>query len=528
MTTETTPTSTSGAPAKAPQPKNQKILILLPAEVYKPLSKQLEARLQEQAVLAKIDRMPLTEADRTNYQWILQLPWRLQKEEELKLENVFQRLLRVPGSVKLQSDKLPAAEEPELESMLARYWELEELVQAREQDVAFQKLVRGDRKLQFKKNKQAELKQKLAKLDHTMDKTEKPYYLAISYIFATAIERLTGVRLLDKIMKGLVRIMIVDDIGERTPMGLSALHYNRKYLSHMRTSELLAKFREFKRQHAEDDEGKLNLQQFFFHCEEFQKIDIVFLNSWEFAADNLYVRIGLRKKTILSKKDQRQANKSPEQIAKEKTETEARIAANNRKLQTVEEVIAQMESIPNLEASEQEVKRYQNQLRKRKKVIGDIKRDELKLKVLDKPIQKEDAQVFYKFDLFEVFKSKQSFMDRFGERVATWGIDMIQRHFQVEDQHSFTNLQAMAEASKQWSKLDGELQKQNLQVEQLTEQILAFAEQHGMLEKESYTPTLHAHLLDKLEMAALACEIVNFYERIRRQKKASEPMGFSF
>ena len=150
-----------------------------------------------------------------------------------------------------------------------------------------------------------------------MIQVEKPYHQAINYIFATAIEQLTGVAVLDGLMKGLVKIMIVDDLGTRTLDGMVALNYSRKYLSFMNSYELETKFKAFKQQHLEDQEKETNISEFIFKSPDFESIDIVFFNRWNFSDDEFLVPVLLRKKTILSKQEQRKSNQNPEYIEKQ-------------------------------------------------------------------------------------------------------------------------------------------------------------------------------------------------------------------
>ena len=59
-------------------------------------------------------------------------------------------------------------------------------------------------------------------------------------------------------MKGLVHVMIIDDMEKRTIDGLVALDFKRKFLSFMSTSELSKKIQEFRNAHAEDEFAKAN------------------------------------------------------------------------------------------------------------------------------------------------------------------------------------------------------------------------------------------------------------------------------
>ena len=82
------------------------------------------------------------------------------------------------------------------------------------------------------------------RLEQKISQVEKPYYKGIGYILSTSIEKITGIAVLDGLMKGLVHVMIIDDMEKRTIDGLVALDFKRKFLSFMSTSELSKKIQD--------------------------------------------------------------------------------------------------------------------------------------------------------------------------------------------------------------------------------------------------------------------------------------------
>ena len=62
-----------------------------------------------------------------------------------------------------------------------------------------------------------------------------------------------------------------------------------------------------------------------------------------------------------------------------------------------------------------------------------------------------------KFDLYETFKEKQSFMDRLGDKVADWGLDSLwEKHMNPDDRFSFNKLHQMSGVAKEWIKRNNE------------------------------------------------------------------------
>ena len=120
----------------------------------------------------------------------------------------------------------------------------------------------------------------MGRLDKKIADVEIPYYQGIGYILTEAIEKITGVAVLEKLMKGLIYVMIIDDLEKRTIDGLVKIDFSRKYLSYMPTSELSKKLKEFREEHADEELKNANVVDFIFNSPDFENVDIVFFNSF--------------------------------------------------------------------------------------------------------------------------------------------------------------------------------------------------------------------------------------------------------
>ena len=141
----------------------------------------------------------------------------------------------------------------------------------------------------------------------------------------------------------------------------------------------------------------------------------------------------------------------------------------------------------------------------------------------------DEQAVVIKFDLYETFKEKQSFMDRLGDKVGDWGLDSLwEKHMNPDDRFSFKKLHQMSGISKEWIALNKEYNSSKLFTERLKDQLNEYAGKYGMLVKESrsraagpgsYQPMLDDHIMDSLELAVINCEILN---RIEKSRESAE------
>ena len=271
------------------RPKNQKILILLPEELQKKMKGPLRNRFNALEVIVPVETFDMKEEEQNKFQWILKFPWDFPQTPNHKPADP-RLVFRVQGMAKINYKKLEQTHNKNFENLKTRCFELIESLHSRQRSSAFLKLAQRDAMLRQKIIHEIKLKKKIEHLNRSMIQVEKPYHQAINYIFATAIEQLTGVAVLDGLMKGLVKIMIVDDLGTRTLDGMVALNYSRKYLSFMSSSELETKFKAFKQQHLEDQEKETNISEFIFKSPDFESIDIVFFNRWNFSDGDVIKR----------------------------------------------------------------------------------------------------------------------------------------------------------------------------------------------------------------------------------------------
>ena len=496
--------------------KEKLILLLLRKDLRKIYMKALVDRLHDSDVTVAVDETNYPEEKQKKFHWILSYPGDIPKGKTPDASS-FGLIFRVPGMPKLQVEKLPPSDSVKQKKLIRRYKEVQQTSIDRVKHPAFVKLALIDAVLRGKQ----QLIQKFENLENRLEQkislVEKPYYKGIGFILSTSIEKITGIAVLDGLMKGLVHVMIIDDMEKRTIDGLVALDFKRKFLSFMSTSELSKKIQEFRKAHAEDEFAKANIEEFIFNSPDFEHIEIVFFNSWKFTEHSFPIRVALRKKAIISKKEERKVKQEDQVVGKIATEEKALVVVK-LKLEEVIRVINKMEKSHFDDEDE-----YQLQTSARKRFIKDIKIRELRLKEMKRPVSKGSGEEkIITIDLFDIFKNKQSFMDRMSDKAGSLGLgDLWGKHVKTDDSFSFNKLAEMARFSKDWIKASAQLKKIKSQTTHLAKQLKMFVETNelttsvsssGSGAKVNYQPLLDEHILDRLELAVLSCEISNLCE----------------
>ena len=493
---------------------NKLILMLLSQDLRKTYMKPLVERLHELDVIAAIDEINYPEEKQKKFHWILKFPGDIPMGKTPDM-NTAKLIFRVLGKPVLQAEKINANSSEKLKKIVERFKKIQQICQEREKNPAFVKLAITDAILRKKKEMILNYEKLMVSLDKKIIDVEIPYYQGIGYILTEAIEKITGVAVLDKLMKGLIYIMIIDDLEKRTIDGLVKIDFSRKFLSYMSTSEIAKKLKSF-REEKSDEFKDASVGDLIFNSPDFEKVDIVFFNSWKFTEDSFPVRVALRKKTLISKKEERQV--------KQHDYNKSKIANEEKSLEDVKNKLNElMREINKIEKSHLEDEdEYQNLNNSRRRLLKDIKRREIRIKELKRPVKEAGEEKIITFDLFEIFKSKQSFLHRMGDKAGSMGLgNLFGKNVETEKRFSFNKLYEMANFSKDWIKASNQSKKISSESSRLAEQLDQFVEKHKLSasiagtrsnNKINYQPLLDEHILDRMELAVLSCEIANYYD----------------
>ena len=233
------------------QYKDKLILLLLRKNFRKNYMGTLVDRLLESYVTVVVDDTNCQEEKQKKFQWVLSFPGDIPRGKVPDADSV-DVIFRVPGSPKLQLDKLPSSDTEKMTNLIGNYNEVQKRCEVRQKSQFFVKLAVTDAVLRREQQILQKFAGLVSRLEQKISKVEKTYFQGIGYILSTAIEKITGVAVLDSLMKGLIRVMIIDDLDQRTIDGLVDINFSRKFLSFMSTPELSKKIDDFRSEHAED------------------------------------------------------------------------------------------------------------------------------------------------------------------------------------------------------------------------------------------------------------------------------------
>ncbi|MBF0278890.1 MAG: hypothetical protein HQM13_13905 [SAR324 cluster bacterium] len=488
--------------------KSSQFLLLLPADVIVEYQPILQKRFSSLGIGVKIAKADALRSG--DYHAILSYhdPGYLNKvrsddSKQLSASALF-RIEGAPRTTELQPLR---REKQPLLPLERRFNELKEITLNQVKDNAFVKLAYHHDTIQESLRVLKEKQDAIKSLENKIAKFDKPYYLTLSYILAEAVSIVTGVSdSVEDVMKGLLRVLIIDDLNKQTIDGMIPLGYNRKHLSVMSTYELHRKYKAYVAENIKDRPAEeLTIKDFLKKSEELDQYDIILINYWHFHDENLPITVRVKQKTILSKKEDSQLKKDPKVIEEKSKQLEKQRVEILKQIKQVDEELKQAE----LQTDFPEEK-YQVLIKKRKRILKNFQRYKADFAKNIVAAPKGSKFVLYNVGLLETAQKNQSLRERVEEKYFKIdGVrDFLKSHFPIENELSIPKLKEMLQLAQSRHKAGLVTEQRQDELNALQEKIEQFAKDHGFWDtKTGYRSFLQNHTLNKIELAALGAAI---------------------
>jgi uncharacterized protein YlxW (UPF0749 family) len=475
--------------------------VLLPPDLRKRVENELKRRLSTFKLVPAVDYYPPVKNPKFKDEVSIRvaMPHKLKSNSKSATIAEVRELYAVKGPALWHRVRFRPEDLKYPDTRRDRYEKLGQEISLREKNKAFLKLAYQHTVLEEKEFYLSEEREIVKELEQMLNHMglEKTYLQGINQLMETAVAEVTGITTLEGVMKGLINILVVDDLGDRTLNGLADLGYKRKYLAGLRYRELMERYREF----AQTRPDKPELTHFIAASEAFKEHDLFLINQWDASQGGLMVKLGIRKKSILSKKEEallRKKNTLEEDIGRIQGERED---LKNRLRKTIEEIKEIEDLDPDTIDSPTE-KKYQRLLKVQKRLVADLKRKTLKIKELQRPVNDDDQLEFREINFYSLYEAEQGLQQWMSSRVANLKSGNL--FGGPKKRTDIDRLQDLGEITKHRRKAEANLQRLQQNVTQLQEQLAAFATESGFATaKKSYAEALDGHILDKLEYVFL-------------------------
>lgn len=426
------------------------------------------------------------------------------------------KLFQIDGSPDLTNLEPIRRENQTLTYSEKRFVRLKETVLSLEKDKTFLRLAYYHEVLQYKCKLLNEKQKELKQLDRKISKVDQVYYQALSFIIIDAVEKVTGVSdSVEDVMKALVKVLIVDDLKEMTVKGLIPLGFVRKNLSTMSTYELQHRYNQFLAEHIQNQPMEhLTIKDFLIQSKDLEPYDIVIINFWNFKQDKLPIHVRVKKKTILSKKEQKQMQQNPEMLEQAIQKLDDQRVDLLRQLKLVEKALDETEKEGRLSED-----KYQALVKKRKRIVKNLKRNREQLQKKQGPRVKKAKFSFYTKGLIETVREHQSMTERIGETLSQWHQigDLLKVVLDSGSKLNITELKKMLDIAEYRHHVDVSAEKLGNEIDMLRRKVENYAQKHKLWDNRTgYQQFLDNHVLDKIELALLGCGITEVKDALHR------------
>ena len=495
------------------QEKQTKILLLVPPKLKKECETELKKRLKPfKSIALYFDHYPAKESDQSAYSYVIEFPWQISGIAK-KLEAA-KTIYSLSGLAWKNQKVSPLIRE----AFANRFSYLRKLVISQEESIDFLKLSFRHHQLQEQQKAIEKGKKQLKQLHKNLEESEykKVYFQALDNIFEERVVQITGITTLEEVIKKLASILIIDDLGNHTLEGMQELGYKKKLLTAMKSKDFLGQYKQFS-QDFQKVKKKADITQFLQQSPLFSSYDLIFFNNWHNDVDTkrMIVKIGIRKQSILSKKEEkllRRKGSNPNEI---KELHLARINVKKRLKQTKDE-IQWLEKLPTTEIDTKLEKKYQRLRKVRKRLNDEISRKAAKIREISKVVIQQNELLLQDINLCGIMEENLGLQRWMQNQFDGISSGLLRK----EAQKKYTNLEKLFIFTKfinTCKNLESQLQKTTQQYEILSNDLQKYAESSGQIDLDgAYQPILKEHIWNKLEMAVLCGELQECLKEDRR------------
>ena len=279
--------------------------------------------------------------------------------------------------------RLPKKMDSEAELWLQRLKQLEKDIQTQRNDLEFQKFCY--RCVNFFRRNEQHWQQQLVlqSILKRVEPFEDLYIEGLRGALDKAISAATGVSLLEDVMRTLVNVLIIDNLGSKLPSKLGGLGYNSQRIKTMTLNQLQHLQRKI-----DPDAQQIDLRKVptsLFQHPDMKKYDLVLINPWRFEGDKLPILILVRTTGNLSRKEEKSLAKQPQNLQRIE-EAKQHLKDLQEQIDPIQVELDLIEADDFSNENQQEVEHYQHLLKSKKQLLEKIRQKESLIQELTKPI----------------------------------------------------------------------------------------------------------------------------------------------
>ncbi|MBF0288350.1 MAG: hypothetical protein HQM14_11075 [SAR324 cluster bacterium] len=497
--------------------KGSSFLILLPEDLYQSYQTVLQKRCSSLGYKVTIAKEGAGNTEKFDHVLSFHGPNFYNAIKEISFKKFpKQKLFQVEGSPDLNKLEPILRENQALTHSEKRFIKLKEEALVLERNRVFLKLAYHHEVIQYKSKRLKEKQDELKQLDRKIARIDQVYYQALSFIIIEAVGKVTGVGdSVEDVMKALVKVLIVDDLKDMTVKGLIPLGFVRKNLSTMSTYQLQHKYNVFLAANIKDHPLEhLTIKDFLINAPELEGYDIVIINFWNFKEDKLPIHVRIKKKTILSKKEQKQLKQNPEMLAQEIQKLKDQRMNLHKQLKRAEKKLNETEQSGKIAED-----KYQAFVKQRKRIVKNLKKNREQLQKKQGTRIKKAKFNFYTKGLIETVREHQSIADRIGETISQWRQvgDLLKAFIDTDSNLNIPELKKMLDIAEFRHHVDMSAEQLEEEIDLLKLKVENYAKKNELWNNNTgYQQFLDDHVLDKLELALLGSSIADVKEVLHR------------
>ncbi|MFH2130152.1 MAG: hypothetical protein ABIK68_07245 [bacterium] len=385
-----------------------------------------------------------------------------------------------------------------------RFLQLKKAIQIQEKDEHFQNLASFQQNIRLKLSAVEERQSAIKSLKDQMQTVDSGYFHVLGYFLQQAIDNVLQLFTLGNVMKKYVKILLIDDMGERSYDQLEDKGFRKRFLTTMSQHTFGRTFSEFKQLYQERVPGhEVTHHDFLSKCSVFDEHEVVFYNPWKIDKGIMPAQFRLMKSPELTRKEVRKQNEDP-----------AKLAVRTEKLVKERQKLELLLKTAEYELHTSEAKGGLNETayvalnKKRKRLLRHIQMISENITEIQKEVDDSPELTFYVKDLLAAFTDPKTIKQIKSQKAV---LQPEQIKLNPDDLQTLSNL------IKQKKEIESQVRQLNAQVKLMLKKMNAYASENPLDPEKTYQQILGIHTLNKLEMTILGCGIA----RVNRLVHAS-------
>lgn len=322
------------------------------------------------------------------------------------------------------------------------------------------------------------------------------YAAGVQTALDQTILKATGVSVLEDVMRTLVKVVVIDNLGSSLSDQLASYGYSSNRIQHLSIFQFLQILRK-----QQPDLQEIDLRQLppgLFQHPKFQSADLILINPWRFENGKLPLLLLARTSGNLSRREEKALSNHFEN--QQRLEELKRLRAQRQaQLKALEHQIQLIETENLIEEDDDEAQHYRDLLAERKELVQQLEQDRRRIQDLSRTADPKRKSVLRLINFMDCYARQENIVNK-----AT---SMLRRALQqdktLSSEQALPTLKKLSVFMRQQIRIEEAIARLDQELQQLENQLQDWINQQELKDPPPWRRPFLEYILDRLEFLIL-------------------------